>query len=63
MTSERFHKLFGGPPRQPETKLTQKEMDLASSIQVVTEEAMLRLARRAHAETGKKTSVWPAASR
>ena len=53
MTSERFHKLFGGPPRQPETKLTQKEMDLASSIQVVTEEAMLRLARRAHAETGK----------
>lgn len=53
MTSERFHKLFGGPPRQPETKLTQKEMDLASSIQVVTEEAMLRLARRAHAETGE----------
>jgi carbamoyltransferase len=53
MTSERFHKLFGGPPRQPETKLTQKEMDLASSIQVVTEEAMLRLAHRAHAETGK----------
>ena len=53
MTSERFHKLFGAPPRQPESKLTQKEMDLASSIQVVTEEAMLRLARRAHGETGK----------
>ncbi len=53
MTSERFHQLFGGPPRQPETQLTQKDMDLAKSIQVVTEEAMLRLARRAHAETGK----------
>jgi carbamoyltransferase len=53
MTNERFHDLFGGPPRQPETPLTQKEMDLAASIQVVTEEVMLRLARRAHAETGK----------
>ena len=53
MTSERFHELFGGPPRQPETPLTQKDMDLARSIQVVTEEAMLRMARRAHAETGK----------
>jgi carbamoyltransferase len=53
MTSERFHKLFGGPPRQPESQLTQKDMDLAASIQVVTEEAMLRMARRAHAETGK----------
>ena len=53
MTSERFHKLFGGPPRKPETQLTQKDMDLAKSIQVVTEEAMLRMARRAHAETGK----------
>ena len=53
MTSERFHKLFGGPPRQPETQITQKDMDLAKSIQVVTEEAMLRIVRRAHAETGK----------
>jgi len=53
MTSERFHQLFDGPPRQPETQLTQKEMDLARSIQVVTEEAMLRLARHAHEETGK----------
>lgn len=53
MTSESFHKLFGGPPRKPERQLTQKEMDLARSIQVVTEEAMLRMARRAHAETGK----------
>lgn len=54
MTNERFHALFGGPPREPETRLTQKEMDLAASIQVVTEEIMLRLARRAHAETGKR---------
>src|ERR1700733_7653182 len=38
MTSEKFHKLFGGPPRTPEDKITQKEMDLASSIQQVTEE-------------------------
>jgi carbamoyltransferase len=53
MTSERFHELFGGPPRRPETRLTQKEIDLARSIQVVTEEAMLRMARRAHGETGK----------
>ena len=53
MTSERFHALFGGPPRQPETQLRQKDMDLARSIQVVTEEAMLRMARRAHEETGK----------
>lgn len=53
MTSERFHELFGGPPRKPETQLTQKDMDLAKSIQVVTEEAMLRMARRAFAETGK----------
>src|SRR5215471_7239637 len=54
MTSERFHDLFGGPPRQPETKLTQKEMDLAASIQVVTEEAMMRLVRNAHEQTGKR---------
>jgi carbamoyltransferase len=53
MTSERFHKLFGGPPRKPESQLTQKDMDLAASIQVVTEEAMLRMARRVHEETGK----------
>jgi carbamoyltransferase len=53
MTSESFHKLFGGPPRKPESQLTQKEMDLAASIQVVTEEAMLRMARRAREETGK----------
>ena len=54
MTNERFNELFGGPPRKPESQLTQKEMDIAASIQVVTEEAMLRLARYAHAETGKR---------
>jgi carbamoyltransferase len=54
MTNERFHALFGGPPREPETRLTQKEMDLAASVQVVTEEAMLRLARRAHEVTGQR---------
>jgi carbamoyltransferase len=52
MTSRRFDALFGGPPREPETPLTQREMDLARSIQDVTEEVMLRLARSLHAETG-----------
>jgi carbamoyltransferase len=54
MTSESFHELFGGPPREPESKLTQKEMDLAASIQVVTEDAMMALARRAHQLTGSE---------
>jgi carbamoyltransferase len=52
MTSPAFDALFGGPPRQPESKLTQKEMDLARSVQVVCEEIMLRMARTAHRETG-----------
>ena len=52
MTSEAFNDLFGGPPRVPESSLTQKEMDLARSVQVVTEEIMLRMARSVHAETG-----------
>ncbi|MES2304430.1 MAG: carbamoyltransferase [Gemmatimonadota bacterium] len=52
MTSPAFHDLFGGPPRQPESALTQKEMDLARSVQDVTEEVMLRMARTAHRETG-----------
>src|SRR4051812_39310623 len=52
MTSREFDKLFGGPPRVPESKLTQKEMDLAHSVQVVCEEIMLRMARTAHRETG-----------
>lgn len=54
MTNARFHKLFGGPPRKPETKLTQRDMDLARSVQDVTEEVMLRMARYIHKETGQK---------
>src|SRR5262249_45706261 len=42
MTNDRFHRLFGGPPRRPESMLEQRHMDLAASIQAVTEEAMLR---------------------
>jgi carbamoyltransferase len=57
MTSARFHDLFGGPPRQPESFITQKEMDLAASIQVVCEEAVLRSGRRAHALTGARNLV------
>ena len=56
MTNEAFHALFGGPPREPETLLTQKEMDLARSIQVVCEEVMLRMARTVHAQTGHRGS-------
>ena len=52
MTSGAFHDLFGGPPREPETKLTQKDMDLARSVQEVTEEVMLRMARHVRKETG-----------
>ncbi len=52
MTNGSFDQLFGGPPRVPETKLTQREMDLARSIQVVCEEIMLRMARTVHRETG-----------
>ncbi|HYF45769.1 MAG TPA: carbamoyltransferase N-terminal domain-containing protein, partial [Acidimicrobiales bacterium] len=53
MTSRRFHKLFGGPPRAPEAELTQRDMDLAASIQHVTEEIVLRMARHAAALTGE----------
>src|SRR6202521_1169084 len=52
MTSGKFHELFDGPPRQPESPLTQREMDLASSIQAVTEEIVMRLARTARKELG-----------
>ena len=52
MTNGAFNKLFGGPPRVPESKLTQKEMDLARSVQVVCEEIMLRMAKTAHRLTG-----------
>ncbi|WP_373073606.1 carbamoyltransferase [Sulfurimonas sp.] len=54
MTSEKFHKLFGTPPREREGDLTQREMDLAASIQDVTEEIMIKLARHAKEITGSK---------
>jgi carbamoyltransferase len=54
MTNGAFAKLFGEPPRKPESQLTQKHMDLARSIQEITEEVMLRMARYAHRETGMK---------
>ena len=52
MTGERFHELFGGPPRRPEEPLTQRHMDLAASIQDVTEEVVLRLTRSLAADFG-----------
>src|SRR5256885_103967 len=52
MTNGAFDRLFGGPPRVPESKLTQREMDLARSVQVVCEEIMLRMARTVYRETG-----------
>jgi carbamoyltransferase len=54
MTNSKFHKLFGGPPRKPESKLTQKEMDLARSVQDVTEEIVLRIGKHVYKETGLK---------
>lgn len=54
MTGRRFAKLFGQPRRKSESELTQFYMDMAASVQLVTEEAMLGLARRAHEVTGKK---------
>jgi carbamoyltransferase len=52
MTSRKFDQLFGGPPRKPESPLTQRHMDVARSVQDVTEEIMLRMARHVHKITG-----------
>ena len=57
MTNKRFARLFGGPPRRSETKLSQREMDIAASIQVVTEKAMLRMAAHAKEVTGCENLV------
>ena len=57
MTNSRFAALFGGPERKGESKITQREMDLARSIQVVTEEVILNIARHVHEETGMKHLV------
>ena len=54
MTNSKFHKLFEGPPRKPESKLTQKEMDLARSIQEVIEEVVMKMAKYVREETGMK---------
>ncbi len=54
MTNSRFDKLFGGPPRKQEKKLTQREMDIAASIQKVTETIMLRIGRHVFDKTGQK---------
>jgi carbamoyltransferase len=57
MTNRRFHDLFGGPPRQPDTLLEQRHMDLAASVQKVTEEVVLRMGRELHRQTGMKDLV------
>ena len=57
MTSEKFHQLFGGPPRKPESFLTQKDMDLAASIQHICEEIVLRAARHVHRSTKMRNLV------
>ena len=54
MTSDKFSVLFGGPPRAPESRITRREMDLAASIQVFTEQTIMKMARWIHKETGMK---------
>ncbi len=57
MISDKFQTLFDGPRRSPESRITQREMDIAASIQKVTEEVMLRMSRYAHTQTGLKNLV------
>jgi carbamoyltransferase len=57
MTSSKFHRLFDGPPRRPESKLTQRDMDLAASVQAVTEEVVLRSANHIQSISGMKNLV------
>ncbi|MCA0446966.1 MAG: carbamoyltransferase [Bacteroidetes bacterium] len=57
MTNDKFDELFGGPARKPESKLTQREMDLARSVQVVTEEVVLKIAREIRKVTEEKNLV------
>ena len=54
MTNNKFHSLFDGPPRKSETQITQREMDLAASIQKITEEIFIRLGKSISKETGQK---------
>ncbi|MCD6587111.1 MAG: hypothetical protein J7K88_01015, partial [Candidatus Fermentibacteraceae bacterium] len=57
MTSGKFHDLFGGPPRKPESSLTQRDMDLAASVQAVAEEVILRTGRHVRKQTGREKLV------
>jgi carbamoyltransferase len=57
MTTDKFHALFGGPPRHPESQVSQREMDLAASVQAVCEDVMLACARYLHKRTGMKNLV------
>ena len=57
MTNDKFHRLFGGEPRKPESKLTQREMDLARSVQDVVEEVVLKMGNHIRQETGQKKLV------
>ena len=57
MTSRKFHDLFGGPPRKPESDLTQRDMDIAASVQAVAEEVILRTGRHVRKETGERNLV------
>jgi carbamoyltransferase len=57
MTSPAFHDLFGGPPRKPESQIEQRHMNLAASIQAVTEDVILRMGQTVHRETGMKHLV------
>ncbi len=57
MTSKKFDELFDGPPRSPESRVTQRDMDLAASVQAVTEEIMLRMAHHIHDRTGMQNLV------
>ena len=54
MTSKKFDDLFGGPPRRPESPITEREMDVAASIQKVTEDVMLKAAHHVHRQTGSR---------
>src|SRR5262249_48887902 len=54
MTNERFARMFDGPPRKPESRITKREMDLARSIQDVTEQIVIRMARTAARETDER---------
>ena len=54
MTNRRFARLFNGPPRKPESEITQREMDIAASIQAVTEEAVFKMANHVYKETKQK---------